>query len=293
MGILAPLALLGLLLGWRDPGLRPPRRLPVLAFLLLPVTSMSLFYVGSRFRLELEAILLPFAAAAVVRLVQEWARRQRRLAAAVAILMALLLGFLLHRPDREIARQERLRFIQLRTDLGRRAADASEAARELARARDAALYPAEAEGAWRALAAIDRTRGDGAAAERDEAFASGFLDDATLERLEALRDDPEALWAVGRHFMLKGEMPRAAEAFTGAARLAPDDPDILISRALAAQAAGTASTESVLAWTEEALDVGLRFSPNAPVAYRLAASCYETLGRHDAAREALRRAARY
>lgn len=292
MGLLAPLALLGLAPVRRGPALRPSLRLPALALLLTPALSMSLFYVGSRFRLELEAMLLPFAAAALVWLTrQALARRWRPVAAAAGILVAL--AILLHVPDREIARQQRLRLIQLHTYLGERAGSAETAEREFNRAADAALYPAEAEGAWRGLARTSRGRGDASAAARYDAVAAGLLDDATRVRLEARRADPDAMWAVGRHFMLRGEMARAADVLAGAARLAPDDPDILLSKALAAFEAGTAAPDTVAAWTEEALRIGLRFSPNAVTAYRLAARCYERLGRRDAAEAALRQAARF
>ncbi|MBI1951561.1 MAG: glycosyltransferase family 39 protein [Acidobacteria bacterium] len=289
MGILAPLALLGL-------ALRPPRRLAVLAFLLVPAVSMSLFYVGSRFRLELEAMILPFAAAALVWLARraralEW----RKMAAAAAVLSTL--AVLLHVPDREIVRQRRLRFIRLHTFLGERAASAGQigsggtAEAELGRAAAAALHPAEAEGAWRGLARLSRGRGHASAAERYDALASGLLDGLTRQRLEARSADADALWAVGRHWMLRGEMSRAAEVLARAARLAPDDPDILLTKALAAFEAGTASPGEVSSWTEEALRIGLRLSPNAATAYRLAARCDEKLGRRDAAEAALRQAA--
>lgn len=298
MGILAPLALFGLALARRAaaPGL--PRRLAVPAFLFFPAASMSLFYVGSRFRLELEAMLLPFAAAALVWLMRQARGRQWRKAAVAAAALAAL-AILLHVPDREIVRQQRLLSIQLHTFLGERAASAGQAESagtaeaELNRAAALARYPAEAEGAWRGLARISRERGDTTAAARYDALASGLLDDATRERLEARRADPDALWAVGRHWMLRGEMSRAADVLAEAARLAPDDPDILLTKALAAFQAGTAAPGDVAAWTEEALRIGVRFSPNAAAAYRLAAHCYDRLGRHDAAEDALRQAARF
>jgi tetratricopeptide (TPR) repeat protein len=292
MGILAPLALLGLAVTRGGPALRPSLRLPVVAFLLMPVLSMSLFYVGSRFRLELEAMLLPFAAAALVWLGRQ-ARARRWRPAAAAATAIVILGILLHAPDREIARQRRLRFIQLHTLLGGRDGIAGGAETELNRAVSAALYPAEAEEAWRGLARMSRVSGDAAAGERYDAIASGLLDDATRVRLEARRDDPDALWAVGRHLMLRGEMTRAAEALAGATRLAPDDPDVLFSKSVAAFEAGTAPPESVAAWTEEALRIGLRYSPNAVAAYRLMARCHEQLGQRDAAEAALREAARF
>ena len=291
MGILAPLALFGLALAL-------PRRLAVSAFLFFPAVSMSLFYVGSRFRLELEAMLLPFAAAALVWLTRQARGRQWRKAAAAAAVLAALAA-VLHVPDREIARQQRLLSIELHTFLGERAASAGQAESaktaeaELNRAAAMARYPAEAEGAWRGLARISRGRGDATAAARYDALASGLLDDATRERLETRRADPDALWAVGRHWMLRGEMSRAADVLAGAARLAPDDPDILLTMALAAFEAGTGALDDVAAWTEEALRIGVRFSPNAAAAYRLAARCYDRLGRHDAAEDALRQAALY
>ena len=173
------------------------------------------------------------------------------------------------------------------------AESAGTAEAELNRAAALARYPAEAEGAWRGLARISRGRGDASAAAHYDALASGLLDDATLERLETRRADPDALWAVGRHWMLRGEMSRAADVLAEAARLAPDDPDILLTKALAAFQAGTAAPGDVAAWTEEALRIGVRFSPNAPAAYRLAARCYDRLGRHDAAEDALRQSARF
>lgn len=292
MGIMAPLALLGLGLCFRRAAPGGPRRLALSGFLLLPAVTTSLFYVGSRFRLELEAMLLPFAAAALVWLGRRIRAREWSMVAAAALAIALLAA-LLHAPDREIARQQRLSFIQLHTFLGERAGDAVQAEFEFNSASGAALYPAEADGTWRGLAVASRRRGDDAGAARYEAKASGLLDDAELQRLEAMRDDPDAQWAVGRHWMLRREMARAAETLDRAANLAPDDPDILLSRALAAFENGKAAPGVVAAWTEEAIDAGLRFSPNAATGFRLAARCYERLGRPDAAEDALREAARF
>jgi len=204
-----------------------------------------------------------------------------------------LLAALVHAPDREIARQERLSFIQLHTFLGERAGDAAEAESEFRRAAGAALYPAEAEGARRGLALASRRRGDAAAAMRYEAQVSGLLDEDELRRLEALRDDPDAQWAVGRHWMLRGDLARAADTLARAATLAPDDPDILLSRALAAFETGRAAPDLVAAWTEEALHAGLRFSPNAATGFSLLARCYDRLGRRQEAETAWREGARF
>ena len=143
MGIVGPLALLGLGLCFRRAAPDRPRRLALAGFLLLPAMTMSLFYVGSRFRLELGAMLLPFAAAALVWLVRR-VRSREWLKVAASALVLVLLAALLQAPDREIARQKRLRFIQLHTFLAERAADAAAAEMEFNRAADAAVYPAEA-----------------------------------------------------------------------------------------------------------------------------------------------------
>ena len=292
MGLVAPLALIGLAIAFRRAAPEFPRRLALSGFLLLPVATTSLFYVGSRFRLELEAILLPFAAAALVWLGRRVRAREWTKGATFALAFAVM-AVLVHAPDREIARQERLRFIQLHTFLGERAGESAAAETEFHRAAATAVYPAEAEGAWRGLALASRRRGDVAGAAHCEAMSTGLLDDGELQRLEALREDPDAQWAVGRHWMLRGEMARAAGTLATAARLAPDDPDILLSRALAAFAAGKAAPDAVAAWTQEAFDAGLRFSPNAAAGFRLAGRCDEILGRPDAAEAALREAERY
>ena len=292
MGLVAPLSLIGLVLLFRRAAPDAPRRLALSGFLLLPVATTGLFYVGSRFRLELLAMLLPFAAAAVVWLGRRIRAREWTKVAAFALAIALGLG-IVRVPDPEIARQKRLRLIQLHTFLGERAGDSAAAEAEFHRAAAAAVYPAEAEGAWRGLALAGRRRGDVAEAARCEAMSTGLLDGAELQRLEAMRHDPDAQWAVGRHWMLRGEMARAADTLARAATLAPDDPDILLSRALAAFASGKAAPDVVAAWTREAFDAGLRFSPNAAAGFRLAARCDEILGRPDAAGAALREAERY
>ena len=77
-----------------------------------------------------------------------------------------------------------------------------------------------------------------------------------------------------------------------AARLAPHDPDLLFARALASHEAGTASPQQVVAWTEVALQLGLRFSPSAVTAHILMGRCYMLLERWEDAELALARALR-
>ena len=161
------------------------------------------------------------------------------------------------------------------------------------RATRAALYPAEAEPAWRGLARIERERGNDREATKALRIASGLLDGRTHARLALKWDDPDAQWAAGVHLMRRGEMARAAEVLANAARLAPDDPDILLARALAGYEAGALPPDRAAALAEEALDVGLRFSPNAPTAYRLVARCYQRLGQREKVEAAAAAARRY
>lgn len=299
MGVLAPLALVGFALAFERytkqafaPGLGLTRaRLPLMGFYLAPVASMSVFYVGARFRLELAAMLLPLAGLACVLLVM--LRHARRRLVRGSLVTIVVLGALLHVPDPEIVRQQRMRFIQVHTFQGERATEPQEAAAELRLATSEAVYPAEAEAAWRARARLEQQRGNAVAAERALNMASGVLDGPTHARLAMRTDDPDAQWAVGRHFMLRGDMARATSVLGDAARLAPDDPDVLLARALAGFQASALPPDRVAAWAEEALDVGLRFSPNAPIGYLLAAKCYERLGELDKAEAAVRTARRY
>jgi tetratricopeptide (TPR) repeat protein len=299
MGALAPIALVGFALAFERytkqafaPGLGLTReRLPLLGFYLAPVVSMSLFYVGARFRLELAAMLLPLAGLACVLLVM--LRHVRRRLVRGSLVTIVVLGALLHVPDDEIVRQQRMRFIQLHTFQGERAADPDAARAELRLATGAAAYPAEAEAAWRARARLEQQRGNAVGAERALNMASGVLDGTTHARLALQTDDPDAQWAVGRHFMLRGDMARAASILGDAARLAPDDPDVLLARALAGFQASALPPDRVAAWAEEALDAGLRFSPNATTGYLLAAKCYERLGELDRAERAMQAARHY
>jgi cytochrome c-type biogenesis protein CcmH/NrfG len=299
MGVLAPIALVGFALAFErytkqafPPGIGLTRtRLPMLGFYLAPVVSMSLFYVGARFRLELAAMLLPLAGLASTLLTL--LRHVRRRLVPGSLGAIVVLAGLLHVPDTEIVRQRRMRSIQVHTFQGERETDPKAAIAELRLATSAALYPAEAEAAWRARASLEQQRGNAVGAERARNMASGLLDGTWHARLALRTDDPDAQWAVGRHFMLKGDMARATSVLGDAARLAPDDPDVLLARALAGFEAAALPPDRVAAWVEEALDAGLRFSPNAPIGYLLAARCYERLGELDRAERAVQAARRY
>ena len=288
MGVLAPFAILGLALACSAPAFRRRHCSWLPAFLLLPVLSMGLFYVGARFRLELAALLLPFAAGAVTALWDGW-RAGRVAAAARGAAVVLACALLLNLPDREIERQRRLRFVQVRTFLGERRGDE----REYRRAVQAAATPAEAEPAWRGLAAILRARGDSEQAAAAEARAAGVLDERTLGELQERGDDPDALWAVARHHLARREPQRAAAALRRAVALAPDDPDLEFALATAAFDAGGTSAERVLGAVEAAFRKGLGFTTNAAAGYLLMGRCALMAGRPEEARRALEAVLRY
>ena len=291
MGILAPFAVLGMVISWGLAGFWRRHGPWLLPFLALPVLSMGVFYVGARFRLELAALLLPFAAAGLVALGRALLSREpgRRpvLARGIAVLAACALLFNL--PDREIERQRRLRAIQVRTFLGERNGDE----RELRRAQELALSPVEAEPAWRALAAMLRARGDEEGARAAEETAAGRLDDRTLERLRRHEDDPDVLWALARHHLLLHEPDQAAAVLRRAVRLAPEDPDLEFALATAAFEAGGTPADKILPAVRGAFLKGLSFSTNAAPGYLLWGRCALMAGKQEEARHAFQSALRY
>jgi 4-amino-4-deoxy-L-arabinose transferase-like glycosyltransferase len=294
MGWLAPLALLGLLVSCAKRGFFREHGAWLLPFLLLPVVSMSLFYVGARFRLELAALLLPFAAAAVVAL-WEALREGRFAAAGVGALLVAALALPLNLPDAEIVRQERLRFVQLHTFLGKRAllGDPAHAEEELRRAIAAAATPGEAADAWQALATALEVRGDTEGAGRARTTAAGLLEEPELSHLKEREDDPDALWAVARHHLLRREPAEAAGVLRRVVVLAPEDPDYAFALSSAAFDAGGTPADAILARLEEAFASGLRFTTNAAAGYILEGRLLLMLDRNAEARRAFAAALRY
>ena len=287
MGIVAPFALLGVFLLWRSRRARHGGAVAVLAALLAsPLITMSLFYVGPRFRLALQALLLPIAAFALVALWEIVRRRELRLAANLAASI-LLLAVMFNVPWGAITNQRRLRAVQLETFLGQGAAAPGVAESHLRRATERARYPAEAEAAYAILARRAEQRRDTMVAEQYRRIARGHLPENLYARMRARRNDAEALWAIGRHHLLNEDPEAAGIAFARAVALSPHDPDLLYARAIAASEAGTEPPEVIAAWIETALDLGLRFSPAAVPAYILAGRCYLELERRDQAGEAL------
>lgn len=285
MGLLGPFALLGLVLLLRRRE-APAGRVGVLAALLAaPVLTMSLFYVGPRFRISLQALLLPIAAFAMTSLWETVRRKEWRssgVMAASVLIMAVLFNF----SWGGIEDQKRSRAVQLETFLAQRADSPGATEAHLRNATRLARYPAEAEAAYYALAQRAGNRRDLEVAKRYQRIARGHLPDDLYARMRNRKNDPEALWAIGRHHLLNEDPEAAVIAFTRAAQLAPHDPDLVFARALAAYEAGTERPEVIAAWIEESLDLGLRFSPGAVPAYVLAGRCYLELDRQDEAEQA-------
>jgi len=224
----------------------------------------------------------------VLALWDAW-RQGRSPEALRGVAVVLACGLLFNLPDREIERQRRLRFIQVRTFLGQRAGDEA----ELRRAIQEAATPSEAEPALRGLAELLRARGDEGGAQAAGSAAAGILDDRTLAELRERSDDPDALWAVARHHLARGEPDRAAAVLRQAVLLVPDDPDLQFALASAAFDAGGTPTHRILQAVRAAFGKGLGFSTNAASGYLLMGRCALMTGDQDEARRAFAAALRY
>jgi tetratricopeptide (TPR) repeat protein len=176
--------------------------------------------------------------------------------------------------------------------LGERAQTPSSACFEYRQATLAAGLPAEAEDAYRGLAACSEALHEREAAARATDLARGVLPRPLLDGL-LCRDDPEALWAVGRHLLLAGDPRGAAAAFAREVEHDPLDPEAIFARARASFEAGLERPERLLGWIRTALSLGLRFSVNAAQAHLLAARCAADLGRREEAAAHLAAALRY
>ncbi|HET8946677.1 MAG TPA: tetratricopeptide repeat protein, partial [Candidatus Polarisedimenticolia bacterium] len=106
-------------------------------------------------------------------------------------------------------------------------------------------------------------------------------------------EDPDVLWAVARHHLLRRQPEQAAAVLRRAVRLAPDDPDLVFALATAAFEAGGTPAEKVLAVVRAAFLRGLGFSTNAAPGYLLEGRCALMTGKQDEARRAFEAALRY
>jgi len=290
-GLLLPLGVAGLArwLVRRRPGGTPA--LLAASLLLTPAASMSAFYVVARFRLELLALLLPFAAWGALDLLAR--RRPRSLAADATWLgTAALVLVAAHLSVDAVETHRRRTAIELETVRGERAHDPERAVFHLLRASGLARYPAEAARADRRLGQLLELLDRPAAAQRARLRSTGLLPPDEVARLTRWTDDPDALWAVGRYRLLTNDARGAASAFAEAHRLAPFDPEIGFSLAVALDATVPPGDARVRDLTAASLRHGLRFSSDAPRAWRLLARHELGLGDANAAAAASREGAR-
>ncbi len=290
-GLLLPLGVAGLArwLARRRPGGMPA--LLAAALLLMPLASMTAFYVVARFRLELLALLLPFAAWGAVDLLPR--HRPRSPAAdATWATTAVVLLVVAYLPVEAVETHRRRTAVELETVRGELAPDLETAVFHLRRASELARYPAEAARADRRLGELLERLDRPAAAQVARLRADGLLPPAEVARLTRWTEDPDALWAVGRYRLLSHDPRGAASAFAKAHRLAPLDPEIGFSLAVALDAVVPAGDARIRDLTAASLRRGLRFSADAPRAWRLLARHELGLGDVHAAAAASLEAAR-
>jgi hypothetical protein len=289
MGVVAPLALVGVALALRRQ--RSPELWFWLALAAVPVATASLFHVASRLRIDLAAILLPFAAVTVHRIAACVHRRQWR-EALVLLLVSGALAAPLNIHGSYLQSQARYRRILVHTTLGLHQQDPRRAVFELQQATALAVVPAEAAAAYRGLAECYRQLGEVERAVLCERLVEGWLQPAMVERLRSLPDDPGARYALARHHLLRQEYDRAARELAAAVRLEPGDPELAFGLILARFMAGSALPQETLAALDQALAGDLKFSSEAAAAHRLRARCLMALDRCSEAEEAIEHALR-
>ncbi|MEZ5292383.1 MAG: tetratricopeptide repeat protein [Vicinamibacterales bacterium] len=236
MGVLAPLAVLGVVVTW-------PRRWTLWPLYLLIATyasSVVLFYVFARYRLPLVPLLVVFAAPGLVEAPRHWRTARGPARAAVAglvVAVAVFCNWPLLRPDDMRATMHfNLGVVQMQADRPAEAADEFRLA--------ATLRPAFAE-AHNNLGIVlgELARLDEASAAFDRAIAAdpGFAraltnsgevlqrlgrHDLARERFEraaaADSQSTRALSALGRAYASSGQLDRAEAAFRKVLAIAPD-----------------------------------------------------------------------
>ncbi|NOZ20692.1 MAG: hypothetical protein GXP25_06340 [Planctomycetes bacterium] len=291
MGIVAPFAFVGMIVT------RDKRRDLLLgyALVLAPVASMMIFYVASRFRLGLGAMLIPFAAAGLLRIVDRLRVGRIRKAVAPLIALVLFLGAT-HWPDtliREQTRAQEIRRHQYQGEIARDDGRLLDALGEFQAGIVLAKYPAEASGCARALAGLYRQMGDREKARQLAAYARGVLDPQMVQRLQSLPNDLAARLALGRHFLLVKEYQTAADQLSMAVDLDPLNCFARFSLAEALFFGKLGPPDRVVSELEKSLECGLRFSSSAYRAYVLIARCRLSQKQWPAAIQALRQALRY
>jgi tetratricopeptide (TPR) repeat protein len=227
-GVIAPIALVGLALGW------PRRRRLSLLYLVLGAytLSVSLFFVLARYRLPAVSLLLVFAAGALVELFDAWRERKRKvfLVAAVAAVPALLV---VHHPSAE---ESGPMSPGMYTNLGMaylndgRIPDALAAQREAVR-----LAPGWADARYNLANVL---------------YRSGNRAEALTELREVVRLNPdyaEAWSYIGNLLEEEDRLDDSAEALRTALRLQPGRPEHLYNLArVLGELHRSAETDSLL-----------------------------------------------
>ena len=251
-GVLAPLACIGLVIGWRQRD----RLVVVYVMLVAYAASVLLFYVFARYRLPLVPLLLLFAAIAVNGL-PAWWRAQgtqvRGVLAAVTAAVAVLCNWPMLSKTEMRAITETNLAVSLQTE-GHVDAAADHYARAIA------IKPDYAP-AYSNLGVMQR-----AAGKLDEAIA-------TYRRALSIKGDyPDAHYNLANALLAKNNPQEAAEHFTIALRSIPDSAGAAnnLGVALAAQ---NRPTDAVAAFR-----AAVAAEPNSAVAHRNLADALSTMG---------------
>ncbi|MFN7984950.1 MAG: tetratricopeptide repeat protein, partial [Vicinamibacterales bacterium] len=256
-GLLAPLACIGLIIGWRARA----RLAIVYVMLVAYAASVLLFYVFARYRLPLVPLLLLFAAIAISALPTWWPRanqQTRTMVAGLAGIVAVLCNWPLLATAEMRAITETNLAVALQSE-GRADAAAEHYARAIA------IQPDYAP-AYNNLGVMQR--------------ASGKLDEAiaTYRRALSIKGDyPDAHYNLANALLAKGNPQEAAEHFTIALRSIPDS-------AGAANNLGVAlAAQNRPADALAAFKAAVASEPNSAVAHRNLADALATTGQVDQA----------
>lgn len=251
-GVLAPLACIGLVIGWRVRA----RLAVVYVMLLAYAASVLLFYVFARYRLPLVPLLLLFASLGVSAIPTWWPHQSQRNKVVLGVLTAAVAVFcnwpLLSKTEMRAITETNLA-VAMQTE-----GHADEAAAHYAKA--IAIKPDYAP-AYNNLGVMQR--------------ASGKLDAAIATYRQALSlkgDYPDAHYNLANALLAKNNPQEAAEHFTIALRSIPDS-------AGAANNLGVAlAAQNRPADALAAFRAAVASEPNSPVAHRNLADALATTG---------------
>jgi 4-amino-4-deoxy-L-arabinose transferase-like glycosyltransferase len=230
-GLVGPLALVGMALAWRRLGRRV---IPLLAYVVLFMGSVVLFFVCARFRLPVVPVLLLFAGFAALELVERARRGRRRVTAVAVALLLLVIGLNCDpyglRPA--VFGSQALSYIDLGVHYVN-AGDTVEAEKLMRKA--AELDPGHpAPHAWLGRIALER----GDMVEAEAALRMATRGDPVLFRDVVTRAQRD----LGRLAMLNGWPDRALAVYQAALSLDPGDAASAAGAGVAAAALGDTTT---------------------------------------------------